>query len=322
MPQNQSYVCEFPDQFVSIRGSNIHYVDIGKGAPIVFLHGMPTFSFIWRNIMPVLAPYARCIAPDLIGMGFSDKPDITYSIFDHIAYIEEFLTTLDLLPCTLVMHDWGSVVGLAIASRNPDKITAVAFFESYLRPITNRNMLSLPFQHVAAYLSRPGMAYRAIVEENYLLTKFLQSSAICHLNDEVLSMYQRPFLTPESRRPLWQYIQELSFGDCSDEVADLIQKYSDWLKASTIPKLMLYGMPGFITTMDTVQWAKNNLPNLQLEALEQVLHMAQESEPALFSEKLQNWYLEKVLEIRPNSIPQNLHTQSVQEKRFGGNHQS
>lgn len=288
-------ICKFPDRFVSINDSKIHYIDLGTGPPIVFLHGMPTFSYLWRNIIPTLARNARCVAPDLMGMGFSDKPDISYSIFEHIAYIEAFLNKLHLLPCTLVMHDWGSVIGFSIAARNPEKVTAVAFFESHLRPITDSKMLSLPLQHLAAYLRDPAMAYKLIVNNNYLLTKFLQMSAVADLSPEVLAMYQRPFLTAESRKPLWQYIQELPLGEQpNSDVNNLIRVYSAWLQESSIPKLMMYGMPGFITTIDTVSWAKQNLPNLQLEALEHVLHLAQESEPTLFTEKLQAWYLQSV----------------------------
>src|SRR3990167_11121560 len=106
-------------KFVSIKGSNMHYVDSGSGSPILFLHGIPTSSYLWRHIIPALSSQARCIAPDLIGMGQSDKPDIDYRVFDHIAYLEEFIDALELKNITLVLHGWGSVIGFDYARRHP-----------------------------------------------------------------------------------------------------------------------------------------------------------------------------------------------------------
>lgn len=289
--QKISVECNYPSNFIEVKGSRIHYLEKGVGDPVVFLHGMPTSSYLWRNILPSLSGSARCIAPDLIGMGKSDKPDIDYTVYDHIEYIENFITSLNLKNITLVLHGWGSVVGFDIARRNESRIKAVAFFESHIRPTTDWNMLSLPVQQLATLLNRPGASYRAVVQQNYLVTKLLPSGVIRSLDPVELENYEEPFPTPESRKPLWQYILDLPLGNGPDNVVNLISQYSDWLQQSSIPKLMLYAVPGFITTMATVQWATDHLKNIHFVALDNALHFAQESVPDLFGQKLREWYL-------------------------------
>lgn len=277
---------------IEIKGSKIHYLEQGKGDPIVFLHGMPTSSYIWRNIIPELSESARCIAPDLIGMGKSDKPDIEYRIFDHIAYVDDFIAALDLKNITFVLHGWGSLIGFDHASRHEKNIKGLAFFESHVRPTTDWNMLSLPVQQLASLLKRPGASYRAIVQQNYLVKKLLPKGVMRTLSPEEIDEYAKPFPTADTRKPLWQYIQDLPLGEGPDDVVALIDAYSKWLEKTPVPKLMLYAIPGFITTVATVQWARDNLNNLTLVGLDDVLHFVQESVPELLSEKLREWYLD------------------------------
>lgn len=288
---NISTRCQIPSKFITIKGSKIHYLEQGTGDPIVFLHGIPTSSYLWRNIIPKLSDKARCIAPDLIGMGKSDKPDIEYRVFDHIDYINAFIEKLDLKNITFVLHGWGSVMGFDYASKHEDNMKALAFFESHIRPTTDWNMLSLPVQQLASLLNRPGASYRAVVKQNYLVNKLLPKGVIRTLRAEELEAYRSPFPTPESRRPLWQYIQDLPLGKGPEDVIKLIEDYSSWLQKTDIPKLMLYAIPGFITTVETVQWAKDNIKNLKLIGLDDVLHFAQESVPELFGQTLRDWYL-------------------------------
>lgn len=284
--------CHIPSKYIEVKRSKIHYLEMGSGDPIMFLHGMPTSSYLWRNIIPALSDNARCIAPDLIGMGQSAKPDIDYRIFDHIAYMEAFIKRLKLKNITLIMHGWGSLIGFDYARRNEKNIKALAFFESHVRPTTDWNMLSLPVQQLATLLSRPGASYRAIVKQNYLIKKLLPSGVIRELAPRELENYAKPFQTPESRKPLWQYVQDLPLGNGPTDVVDLITAYSHWLQQTPIPKLMLYAIPGFVTTVDTVKWARDHLPNLTLKGLDDALHFAQESVPEQFSQILRHWYLQ------------------------------
>jgi len=127
-------------KFVEVKGSKIHYLDVGEGDLIVFLHGVPTSSYVWRHLISQLSKHARCIAPDLIGLGDSDKPDIEYKITDHIDYITDFIDVLGLKNITFVLHAWGSLIGFSYAMKHPENVKGVAFFESYPRAITNWEM--------------------------------------------------------------------------------------------------------------------------------------------------------------------------------------
>ena len=283
-------------KFIEIENSRLHYTDTGEGGVVLFLHGMPTSSYLWRNITPEMSRFSRCIAVDLIGMGLSDKPDIDYTIHDHIHYIDTFIEKLNLTDITLVMHGWGSVVGFDYASRNPENIKALAFFESHIRPATDWDQLSLPVQQFASKLARPEISYRAVVEQNYLVKRVLPGGVVNALSDKALEHYESPFKTRDSRKVLWQYVQDLPIGSDSESTTlALIDKYSSWLTEVNVPKLMLYAVPGFITTLETVTWAKENLSSLTLESLEDVMHFAQESEPELFTEKLKIWYKTQVV---------------------------
>lgn len=276
--------------FVSVKGSQMHYFDAGRGDPILFLHGIPTSAYLWRHIIPTMSSVGWCIAPDLIGMGQSEKPDIDYRVFDHINYIDAFIEALNLKNITLVMHAWGSVIGLDYARRHEKNIKGIAFYESHIQPVTACSQLSLPVQQLATLLNRPGASYRAIIKQNYLIEKLLRNSAIRVLSEEEMDRYRAPFTTEESRKPLWQYINDLPLGNGPEDVVKLIQDYSDWLQKTPIPKLMMYAIPGFMTTIESVTWARDTMTNLELVSLDDAMHLAPESVPEQFSAALLKWY--------------------------------
>jgi alpha/beta hydrolase fold len=138
LPYEQNISAEFPfeSNYVEVLGSQMHYIDKGEGDPILFIHGNPTSSYLWRNIIPYVEPYGRAIAVDLIGMGKSDKPDIGYRFVDHAKYLEAFIEKLDLNNITLVIHDWGSALGFNYAMQNEDNVKSIAFMEAFLMPLT------------------------------------------------------------------------------------------------------------------------------------------------------------------------------------------
>lgn len=281
----------FASHYLNVNHSDLHYIDEGQGDPIVFLHGVPSSNYLWRNIIPYLSSHARCIAPDLIGFGKSSKPNIRYRVFDHINYIEQFLDQLDLEKITLVMHGWGSVIGLDYASRHPKKIKNIAFFEPYIRPAVNFEMLSLPLQELCRILHNSDGGYNFIVNSNYFVNTAFSSGAIKKVNDEVVAHYQAPFPDARSRLPLWQFTQDLPLGDGPADVVELMQHYSLWLQKSNIPKLFIYAVPGFLTTIDTVQWAKTHISKLSLVDIGDAHHYVQETNPDAFGAQLRNWYV-------------------------------
>ena len=282
-------------QRIAVLGHTMHYVEQGQGAAILLLHGIPVSSIIWRNIMPTLSSYGRCIAPDLMGMGQSDKPDIEYTIFQHIECIEAFIEALGLTSMTLVMHGWGSVVGFEYARRYPEKVNALAFYESHIRPMVDWQMLSLPVQQLVYDLQSSEDLDTEIVDRNFLLEKFLPMGMLCELDSEVMAQYQAPFAMPEYRKPLLTYARELPIGPERTPVMQLVQGYSKYLCQTDIPKCMLYGIPGFITTISTVAWAKINLSSLHLCDLGEAFHFAQETQPEIFAKTLMKWYISEVL---------------------------
>lgn len=288
--QEISSRCDFESHYLSVNEAKIHYYDEGEGDPILFLHGIPTSAYLWRNILPTLSATARCIAPDLIGMGKSDKPDIAYRIFDHVEFIDAFIRQLGLKNITLVLHGWGSVVGFHYASRHPDNIKGLVFYESHIKPVKNWRELSLPVQQLASLMRQPEKAKRAVIEQNYLLNRLLPSAILRELLPEEKAEYQAPFQTTESRLPLWQYLHDLPLGNGPEDVVNLIQDYSNFLQKTPIPKLLLYAVPGFMTTIDMVQWAKTHLKNLTLVALDDALHFAQETSPEQFAQAVLKWY--------------------------------
>ena len=280
----------FQSKFMKVKASRIHYIDVGEGDPIVFLHGVPASNYIWRNIIPHLSCHARCIAPDLIGMGKSAKPDIEYTIFDHIEYIKDFIDSLKLKNITLVLHGLGSIVGLYYALSNQKNIKAIAFYESYVHPVNDPSKLSLPVKHLLSMMQNEDGCYKAIVENNYFFKKLFPHAVLRKLDKDELAYYEAPFKKPEHRKPLWKYVQHMKCFHIG-ELKALMHSFANYLKESLAPKLLMYSMPGFLTTMESVQWCRENFPNTEVVDLGDGYHYAQETNPDMFGKALQEWYV-------------------------------
>jgi haloalkane dehalogenase len=278
----------FESHYVDVLGSKIHYIDEGSGDPILFLHGIPASSYLWRNIIPSVSQYGRCIAPDLIGMGKSDKPDISYRIFDYIKYVDAFIESLGLEKVTLVLHGWGSVVGFDYAMRHESNVKAMAFLESHIRPEVGDN-ISLPVRHLLSSLKQKDDGFEHVVNSDDFAAKLLQNSNIRTLTQKELDHYKAPFQDSKHRQLIWQYILDLPDGDGPDDVIELIKNYSHKLTLSNIPKLMFYSIPGFQTTVDTIMWAKENLKNICLVDVGEGLHYPQENQPKFMANKMVEW---------------------------------
>jgi haloalkane dehalogenase len=274
---------------LKVNGHTMHYVVQGKGKPVVFIHGIPTSSYIWRNVMSRVAAHHRCIALDLMGMGKSDKPDIDYTIHDHIDYFTKFIEALDLPSFDLVMHGWGSVIGFSYASRHPEKINSLAFVESYINlPDTNREA-PLPVQELASLAHEPEKLKHLIYEENYIPEKLLPNIMLKKLSAEEMENYLSPFKTKKHRKVLYQFALEQPYHNAHSPAVKLVKEYSEWLKDSPHRKLMMYGMPGFLTNMSTVAWAIDHLPHLTVVEVGQGLHYLPETRSIEIGETLSGW---------------------------------
>ncbi len=286
-----SILVDFPYtyQFVDVLQSKLAYIEHGKGDPILFLHGVPTSSYLWRNVIPYVATVGRCLSLDLIGFGQSGKPDIDYSIQDHLAYLTAFMDKLALEDVTLVMHGWGSVCGFAYAMQNPSRIKKLAFYESHIRPMLNWNMMALPVQEFARGLKSIEDLENKILHSDYFMEKMFPIANMRQLSAEEISYYKAPFQSASDRRPLITYMREVPWLGQNMESIDFISHYSEQLVQSSIPKLLMFAIPGFITTIDMVTWAKENLSHLTLCDLGDAMHYAQETNPELMGKILAVW---------------------------------
>ena len=274
---------------VKVKGHKIHYSTQGKGKPVVFIHGVPTSSFIWRNVMPRIASCHQCIALDLIGMGQSDKPDIDYTIQDHIDYFTGFIDALGLSSFDLVMHGWGSIIGFEYARAHPEKINSLAFIEAYINLPENRRDIPLPIQEIAIMSHDAEKLKHLVYEENYVLEKLLPGAMMKKLSPEELNHYRKPFEKKEHRKVLWQYALEQPYRNAKSPVVKLVKQYSEWLKESPHRKLMMYGMPGFLTGMSTVAWAIDHFSSLTVVEVGHGLHYLPETRAVEIGETLAGW---------------------------------
>ncbi len=279
----------FESKYVEVFGSRVHYVEEGKGDPILFLHGNPTWSYLWRNIIPYASKVGRAIAMDLIGMGKSDKPDIEYRFFDHAKYVEGFIDGLGLENLTLVVHDWGSALGFHYAARNTAKIKGIALMEPILWVFSLKNVPE-PWRSMFTAFRTPGVGWDMIVRQNVFIERLLPAGVIRKLTDEEMNKYREPFSAPESRKPLWRWPNEVPFDGEPKDVAEAVTSYVEALKQSGLPKLLIYGNPGLIMRAPRVEWCKQNLKNLSMVDIGPAKHFLQEDNPRLIGEELVKWY--------------------------------
>lgn len=281
----------FESKYVEIHGSKMHYIDEGAGDPILFLHGNPTSSYLWRNIIPYLAPHGRCIALDLIGMGKSDKPDLDYRFFDHSKYLEGFIEKLDLSNITVVLHDWGSGLGFHYAMRNESNIKGIAFMESLLSPLKWEDF---PRDEKMGFklFRTSGIGWFMISVMNMFLTKLMPKMIIRKLSAEERDYYKAPFKTIKSRKPVRQWPCEIPIDGQPSDVYELMINYSQKLQESELPKILFSASPGMIINSKAVDWCKKNLKHLEVVDIGEGLHYIQEDNPHLIGEELAKWYQE------------------------------
>jgi len=288
---NTDISSEFPfeSKYLEVKGSKMHYVDVGKGDPILFLHGNPTSSYLWRNVIPHLQPNARCIAPDLIGMGKSDKPNIGYTFEEHYDYLEKFIEKLELKNITLVIHDWGSGLGFHYANTHRDNIKGIAFMEAMLKPMTWREMPK-GMDKVFKLLRAPLIGWLMISVGNLFVKKMIPDMIVRKLTKEEFEYYKSPYPTISSRKPVRVWPMEIPIDGKPRRVYEKISAYNKWLTDSDIPKLCLYSHPGAITRDSYVEYIKNNLKNIKMVDIGRGIHYVQEDNPHQIGEEIASWY--------------------------------
>jgi len=273
---------------VAVLDSTIHWVESGTGDPIVFLHGNPTSSYLWRKVFARLEGEGWLLAVDLIGFGGSGKPDIAYDLADHERYLDAWFAALDLTGVTLVLQDYGAAFGVSWARRNPDRVKAIVLLEPVLWPIDSAD-LPQAFVDTRALVKRPGEGEQFVLEDNLFLTKLFPATFLEPLPEEDLQVYLAPFPTPESRRPVIVFPRSLPVDGEPQATVDLLEENAAWLRESDTPKLLLTFDPGFLLTAPILAWARENIRNLDVQAAGAGVHFVQEEQPEAIAEAVRSW---------------------------------
>ncbi len=267
------------------------YVEMGEGDPIVFQHGNPTSSYLWRNVMPHLADQGRCVAVDLIGMGDSDKLDDpgpeSYRYVEHRNYLFAAWEALGVNDrVTLVIHDWGSALGFDWAQQHEDAVTGIAYMEAITRPVTWDEWPEAARQVFQGFRSEAGETM--VLDKNIFVERVLPGSVIRDLSDEEMNVYRRPYLEPgEDRRPTLTWPRQIPIEGDPADVHDIVAGYSDWIANSDIPKLFINAEPGAILVgpqRDFCRTWKN-----QQEVTVAGNHFLQEDSPHEIGKAIADW---------------------------------
>ncbi|MDE0407698.1 MAG: haloalkane dehalogenase, partial [Alphaproteobacteria bacterium] len=243
---------ELPKSFVEVKGKRMAYVEMGEGDPVVFLHGNPTSSYLWRNIMPHVAGQARCLAPDLIGMGDSDKLDDpgpgSYRFVEHRDYLDGFLDAVGLGGnAVFVIHDWGSALGFDWGNRHRDRVRGFCYMEALVRPVTWEEWPEAAKAVFQGFRSPAGEGM--VLEKNVFVERVLPGSILRKISEEEMSVYRRPFAEPgEDRRPTLTWPREIPISGEPADVVGIVRAYSEWLASSDVAKLFIDAEPGAILT--------------------------------------------------------------------------
>jgi haloalkane dehalogenase len=244
-----------PRRRIGVLDSEMSFVDVGRGDPIVFLHGNPTSSYLWRNIIPYLSGQGRCLAPDLVGMGRSGKsPSRAYRFVDHARYLDAWFEALGLTSnVTLVVHDWGSALGFHRASRYPDQIKAIAYMEAIAMPRRWDD-----FGEAAGIFRalRSEKGEHMILDENFFVETVLPRSVLRQLSPEEMTAYRAPFLERDARLPTLVWPRQIPVEGEPADVTAIVESYAAFLSRSQIPKLLIVGEPGAIVTGRTREFCR------------------------------------------------------------------
>jgi haloalkane dehalogenase len=276
--------------YVAIKGSQMHYLEAGSGAPLVFLHGNPTSSFLWRKILPRLAPLGRCIALDYIGMGQSDKPSIAYRLVDHISYVEAFLDALALRDATFVTHDWGVVIGLTLGRQRPELIRGIVLMEGHIHPIAGWDALDAGAQALFQQLRTDGLGQELAIEQNIFIEVVLPSGMHHTLTPHEMETYRAPYREKQARLPLWRWANEIPIQGQPADVHAMVSANQVYLATTNVPKLLLYGQPGAVIGAAEVAWCLRECPGLTASNIGPGIHFLPEDQPDVISAAIAAWY--------------------------------
>ncbi|GAA3109536.1 haloalkane dehalogenase [Rhizobium viscosum] len=277
---------------LQVLNSTMFYRDSGTGTPFVFLHGNPTSSYVWRNVIPHVGSPARSLAPDLIGMGQSGKPDIAYRFSDHAEYLDAWFEKLALDQVILIGHDWGGALAMDWATRRPGRVRGIVLMETILRPMTWNDF---PGLHRLRYetIRAAGMGEAKVLDENFFIEQALTVTIQSGLSAEVHDIYRQPYPTRESRRPLLAWPREMPIEGEPIDTVRRIEAYDAWLANSPeTPKLLLTFDDPDGTLMigpEMSRWAQENISSLEVRACGPAAHICPEDQPEIIGKAIAAW---------------------------------
>ena len=286
----------YTKSYRDVLGSRMAYVEYGTGDPIVFLHGNPTSSYLWRNVMPYLEGVGRLIAPDMVGMGDSSKladsgPD-RYTFVEHRRYLDALLNDIGVEEnVTLVVHDWGSALGFDWANRHRESISGVVYMEAIVRPVTWDDWPEAARRVFQGFRSSAGESM--VLDKNVFVERVLPGSVLRRLDDAEMEHYRRPYLSPgEDRRPTLTWPRQIPIKGEPADVTAIVADYAEWLMASPVPKLFVNADPGAILTGPQRDFCRS-WPNQQ-EVTVAGNHFLQEDSPDQIGTAIAAWYHQTV----------------------------
>ena len=276
--------------YATVNGKQMAYHETGEGDAVVFLHGNPTSSYLWRNIVPHVAPHARCIVPDLIGQGDSDKLDDTgpdsYRFVEHREYLDGLLDQLDLGDnITFVIHDWGSALGFDWANRHRDRVAGLCYMEAIVRPMSWAEWPEAAAGIFQGFRSPAGE--EMVITKNLFVEAVLPGSIQRKLSDEEMNEYRRPFVEPEHRRPTLTWPRQIPIEGEPADVTQIVTDYGEWLSGSDVPKLLVNANPGAILNGPQLDYCRT-WPN-QTEVTVEGNHFCQEDSPHEIGQAIADW---------------------------------
>lgn len=284
---------EHPKRYVDVLDKRMAYVEMGEGKPIVFQHGNPTSSYLWRNVMPHVKDLGRCVALDLIGMGDSDKlagsgPD-RYTFAEHRRYFDAALDALGISSdVTLVVHDWGSALGFDWANRHRNAVRGICFMEAIVRPLTWSEWPEAARGVFQGFRSPAGE--EMVLDNNVFVERVLPGSILRELSEEEMAVYRRPFTeSGESRRPTLTWPRQIPIDGEPADVTRIARDYADWLSETALPKLFINAEPGAILTGEQREFCRR-WPNLT-EVTVKGSHFIQEDSPDEIGQAIRDWLL-------------------------------
>lgn len=293
--QPDAISAEFPyeSKFITVLGSQMHYIDEGTGDPFLFLHGQPTSSYLWRNIIPHVQSLGRVVAPDNIGFGKSDQPDLDYTFGDHYRYFEAFVAQLGLTNITLVVHDWGSGLGLHYAHLNPDNVKGIVTMESIIAPLLPAKSYEAMPQALGDFfriVRDPENGPRMLIEDNFFVEGALPNFISRPLDEEAYNIYRAPFQTLKSRKQVNQWPNEMPIGGIPATTDKIVSDYNAWLEQTDTPWLFLYAKPGALNPEETADYWAARAKNIETVYIGAGLHFVQEDTPYAIGRAIADWY--------------------------------